>query len=248
MSTEQSQELQLLQGGELSSVNIFASKDVFEHAQRIALMLSKSELVPKRYQNNPGNCLIALEISGRIKSSPLMVMQNLDVIMGKPGWSSKFLIASLNASGKFSPLRYEEDSANGGRVRAWAVDLYSKERVSGAWVSMEMAKAEGWIDKNGSKWKTMPELMLRYRSASFFVNQFVPEISMGFPTSDEIQDIYYAPVESTKSKINKEHERIALMIDDCTTLEDLAKLEKDVPQELLEHLWNKQELLKQESK
>lgn len=226
---QKSSELQEVHA-ELSSVNIFASKDVFEHAQRIALMLSKSELVPKRYQNNAGNCMIALEISGRIKSSPLMVMQNLDIIMGKPGWSSKFLIASLNASGKFSPLRYEEDPGNGGRVRAWSIDLYSKERVSGAWVSMEMAKAEGWVDKNGSKWKTMPELMLRYRAASFFVNQFAPEISMGFPTSEEIHDISYSNVEDAKTKIDKELERICLMIDDCESLEELEALKPNVPE------------------
>lgn len=182
-------ELQKIEEKEMASINLFESKDLFEHGQRVALMLSKSELVPKKYQNNPGNCLIALEIAGRIKASPLMVMQNLDVILGKPGWSSKFLIASFNHCGKFSPLRYEEDEKEGGRTRAWAYENGSKEKIVGAWVSMDMAKAEGWIDKNGSKWKTMPELMKRYRAASFFVNQFAPEISMGFPTVDEIIDV-----------------------------------------------------------
>ncbi len=171
-----------------SQVGFFDNSKSFDHVQRVALVFSKSDMVPKRYQNNPANCIIALEMANRIGASALMVMQNLDVIQGKPGWSSKFLIATLNSCGKFSPLRFEEDNENGGRTRAWAYEKATNEKLSGIWVSMDMAKAEGWIDKNGSKWKTMPDLMRRYRAASFFTNQFAPEISMGLPTVEEIYD------------------------------------------------------------
>lgn len=170
--------------------DLISTKEKFEHAQRIAMMFSKSELIPKRYQGNIGNCVIALEMAHRMGASPLMVMQNLDIIMGRPAWSSTFLIATLNASGKFSPLRYEHDEKDGGRVRAWAIDKINNEKVYGVWVSMAIAKAEGWIDKPGSKWKTMPELMMRYRAASFFTKQFAPEISMGLQTMEEEFDIH----------------------------------------------------------
>lgn len=201
--------------------SFFSSPKLFEHVQRVSLMFSKSELVPKRYQNNPGNCVIALEMANRMNASPLMVMQNLDIIQGKPGWSSVFLIATLNSSGKFSPLRYEEDNENGGRTRAWAVDKLNNEKVYGAWVSMEMAKAEGWIDKAGSKWKTMPEVMRRYRAASFFTKQFAPEVSMGLQTIEEVYDISQPVVETTKA--DKEDQRIKLLIQDAKTSKDLVK-------------------------
>ena len=174
---------------EIQATSFFGNKDLFEHVQRVAKMFSQSDLVPKRYQGNVGNCIIALEMAQRIGASPLMVMQNLDVILGKPSWSSVFLIASLNACGKFSPLRYEEDEKDGGRTRAWAIEKATGEKLYGAWASMNMAKAEGWIDKNGSKWKTMPELMRRYRAASFFTKQFAPEVSMGLQTTEEVYDI-----------------------------------------------------------
>jgi len=193
-----------------TNMGYFGSKDSFEHVQRVAAMFSKSELVPKRYQSNVGNCVIALEMASRIGASPLMVMQNLDVILGKPCWSSKFLIASLNSSGKFSPLRYEEDEQNGGRTRAWAYEKGTSDKVFGAWVSMEMAKAEGWIDKTGSKWKTMPELMRRYRAASFFTNQFAPEVSMGLKTTEEVYDIDYEVVETKIPKTEKTDIEIAM--------------------------------------
>ena len=58
-------------------------------------------------EKNLPNCIVALEMANRIKMSPLMVMQNLYIVHGNPGWSSKFLIAALNVSGRFSPIRYE---------------------------------------------------------------------------------------------------------------------------------------------
>lgn len=54
---------------------------------------------------------------------------------------------------------------------------------------MDMAKAEGWISKNGSKWRTMPQVMLRYRAASFFSRMNCPELSNGLYTTEEAIEI-----------------------------------------------------------
>lgn len=178
------------------SDNVFLNKESFEHAQRVAKMLSQSDLVPVTFKGKIENCLIALNMAGRIGADPLMVMQNLYIVHGKPAWSSTFLIATLNASGRFSPLRYEENENEGGSCRAVATDLKSGERCEGIWVTMTMAKAEGWSDKAGSKWKAMPQLMRRYRAATFFTRQFAPEISMGIHTQDEVEDVGYTMVES----------------------------------------------------
>ncbi len=231
-STETPQELKVVE--QQYQISSFANKDSFEHVQRVAIVFSKSELVPKKYQGNPANCVIALEMAGRMNVSPLMVMQNLDIILGRPCWSSKFLIASLNACGRFSPLRYEDSPEKGGSTRAWAIDKATNEKLYGVWISMEMAKAEGWIEKSGSKWKTMPELMRRYRAASFFTNQYAPEISMGFQTAEEVIDISQTETEPVKA--NKELERVTLMIADCKTTEELDNLCEQTPADLFTQL------------
>lgn len=167
----------------------FGDKTNFEHAQRVAKMLATSDLVPQQFKNNIPNVMLALEMANRIGANPLMVMQNLYVVHGKPGWSSSFIIASINASGKYSPLRFvvtgEGDAAT---CFAWAYDLATGEKLEGPKVSIQMAKDEGWYNKNGSKWKTMPELMLRYRSAAFFGRLYAPEIMMGMQTTEEVTD------------------------------------------------------------
>lgn len=185
------------------AMNIFSSKDNFNTAWTMATNLANSTIVPVQFQKAKtpeavANCLIALEMANRIGASPLMVMQNLYVVYGNVGWSSKFLIASLNTCGKFSPLRYEyenEGDMDKWRCRAWAIDKITNTPLHGAWVSMQMAKDEGWFTKSGSKWKTMPELMLQYRAAAFFQRTYAPEISMGMQTREELEDIIDVPFE-----------------------------------------------------
>lgn len=179
-------------------VPAFADNASFEHAQRVAKMLSQSDLIPKEFKGNIQNTMIALELAYRIGASPLMVMQNLYIVHGKPSWSSTFIIAGINSCGKFSPLRYEMSGDGDTRgCIAYAIDLATNERVDSPKITMQTAKEEGWINRNGSKWKTMPELMLRYRAAAFFGRLYTPEIMMGMQTADEVQDIPYTVVEET---------------------------------------------------
>lgn len=165
----------------------FSSNANWELAQRIGKAFASSTLVPAQYQGNLANCIVALEMANRMGASPLLVMQNLYLVHGNPGWSSKFLIACFNQCGRFSSLRYQwaEDRK---ACRAWAVEKATGERIDGPEVTMAMAAAEGWSTKAGSKWKTMPELMLMYRSAAFLIRTYAPGISMGLRTDDEIID------------------------------------------------------------
>lgn len=190
-------------GGD-SSLQVFASQSNFESAQRMAQALASSTIVPVQFQNNVANCLIALEMANRIGASPLMVMQNLYVVHGNVGWSSKFLIAALNTCGRFSPLQYEQVNAgemDSWRCRAWAIDKTTGAPLYGAWVSLRMAKDEGWYTKSGSKWKTMPELMLQYRAAAFFQRAYAPEISMGMRTVEELGEIAPAEVPALRGGV-----------------------------------------------
>ncbi|MBF6631855.1 MAG: hypothetical protein ITG01_12000 [Comamonas sp.] len=212
----------------------------FEFLQRSAKAFASSTMVPTAYQNmvtkgygqratvepNPSavpNCMIALDMAQRMNANPLMIMQNLHIIEGRPSWSSQFIIAAINNCGKFSPLRFdlewlEEVDAtystfewsNGqktekkhkarvknARCIAWAIEKATGERLESAPVTMEMAVNEGWYGKNGSKWRSMPDLMLRYRSAAFFGRIYAPELLMGLPTAEEMQDVFVQEPDGT---------------------------------------------------
>ncbi len=204
----------------------FGNSNNFEHSQRVAKMLASSSLIPKEYQGNIQNTMIALEMSNRIGASPLMVMQNLNIVHGKPSWSSSFIIAAINATKKFTPLRFAI-SGEGKTLGcyAWALENGTNERLESPKVTMEMAEAEGWVNKNGSKWKTMPDLMIRYRAATFFGRLYAPEVLMGMMTSDEVVDITHEIITPQKLDEAKENERILSYINAAKTIEELEAVE-----------------------
>lgn len=203
----------------------FSSLQSFELMQRAAKLLSSSTLVPVAYrawdekkgenQNALANCVVALNMSQRMGADPLMVMQNLYIVEGRPSWSSQWIIAAINGCGRFSPLRFDLKDLGPKEVEyevtkwvdrqrvtskhkttvqnlecvAWAVEKETGTRIDSPKVSVEMAVKEGWYGKSGSKWQTMPEVMLRYRTASFFGKLYAPELLMGLQTVEEAQDI-----------------------------------------------------------
>lgn len=160
-------------------------------AWKIANNISKSNIVPKDYQNQPANCLIALDMSTRLNMSPMMVMQNMYVVYGRPSWSGQMVTALINRSRRFkSPLKFMiQGEGDNMSCYAYTEDLEGNI-VKGPTVTMLMVKEEGWLNKTGSKWKTMPELMFQYRSASFFGRVHCPDLLMGLYTADEIKDMY----------------------------------------------------------
>lgn len=173
---------------ELVEQSIFALSN-FEAAQRVAKALASSTMVPKEYQGNISNVLIAMDVSQRTGFSPFAVMQNLHIIHGRPSWSSSFIAGAINSSRRYGPLKIVLSGEGEDRgCHAEAKELASGETVTGIRVTMKMAKAEGWIDKAGSKWKTMPDLMLQYRAISFFGRVYASDILMGLHTEDEILD------------------------------------------------------------
>lgn len=171
----------------------------FEHAQRIATLFSSSTMVPQHFQGNVANCLIALNYADRIQADPFLVMQNIYIVHGRPGIEAKLVIALINQSHKYAePLkfRFDGDGENYG-CTAWTKEAKSGEVVEGPKVTRSMVKAEGWDSKAGTKWKTIPELMFRYRAASWFANVHCPELKLGMATVEEIHD--FVELQETKN-------------------------------------------------
>lgn len=173
----------------------FATLQSFELMQRAAKLLAASTLVPQEYRRNLANCVIALNMAQRIGADPLLVMQNLYVVHGRPGWSAQFLIACFNQCGRFSAIRYRWVGTKGKDdwgCQAYATEHSSGEEIEGPVITIALAKEEKWYEKSGSKWKTIPQLMLMYRAAAWLVRTHAPEISMGLQTTEELHDVYEA--------------------------------------------------------
>jgi hypothetical protein len=197
MTTQENQQpkpaqaLAIVNHGDGRSINAFSSTEAFISGQRMAKAISLSSLLPKDYQDNIPNVMIAMELASAIGMPVLTVMQNIDVIHGRPSWRATFLIATVNTCGRFSALRYRFEGERG--TSSWgccavAKDRETGEELVGELITIKMADDEGWSKKAGSKWKTMPGQMLRYRAASFWSRVYAPELSLGM-TTEEAEDV-----------------------------------------------------------
>lgn len=172
----------------------------FKEMKEWAEFLAKSTIVPIAYQNRPENCLIAVDMASRMGLSPMVVMQNLFVIQGKPSWSGQAIASMIRASKQFSnvTLNYVGEP-NTDKWGAYVTATRGDGKIlKGGTVTMAIAKKEGWTTKNGSKWLTMPELMLAYRAYTWFGRVYSPELLMGLQSSDEVYDTIVEAVRPEK--------------------------------------------------
>lgn len=169
------------------------------------------------------NCAIAVDMAVRINADPMMVMQNLYIVNGRPAWSSSFLISTVNTCGQFERLKFRifEDGVigkievnetvwvnrekqtvkktfDGSKIKnlccvAYTTTRGGKDVLESSVISCRLAVQEGWWTKDGSKWPNMTEQMLRYRAAAFWVRTYAPELSMGFHTAEEERDVINVP-------------------------------------------------------
>lgn len=180
----------LVPNAALTSGDIYADADSFEHAQRVAKAFKNSTLVPEHLRKNDADALVAFGIARAMGEQPLVVMQNIFFVSGRAGWSTKYKIARANRAGVFrGPIRWRIEGAGDALAVTAYADLAHVEGDARVEVTadMKLAKAEQWT-KN-AKYQSMPEHMLRWRSASMLIDLYCPDVMLGMPTIEEIETL-----------------------------------------------------------
>ena len=186
------------------SPSIFLNVIKFEHCQRVSNMLAASTMVPEAFQENVGNCMIALNYADRLNVDVFMLMQSMYVVHGKPGIEGKMVIALINKSGLFvGPLQWEFTGEK--EKDEWTCTAFAKHKETGEIlkqsIDWKMVKRMGWYNKKGPDktvesnfWRSIPEQMFKYRTASWFANSYCPEVKMGLYTVEELKELDAVPM------------------------------------------------------
>ena len=180
--------------------SVYSDVDLYQQFYKMAEGLSKTDLVPDNYRNKPENCLIAIDTARQIGAkNPLFVMQNLYIVKGKPSWSGQYCSALVYTNFKNVKVNRMGDK-NTNNLQGIYITATNKngENCRGSVVTLEMAQKEGWVNKQGSKWQTMPEQMLIYRAFAFFARAYCPDKLLGMHDEYEVQDI--TPADNSKAK------------------------------------------------
>ena len=188
------------QATQLTTNSVWENKDSFNQLLRVANMLSQTSIIPQSYQGKPQDCFVAIEMANRMGVSPMVVMQNMYVVKGKPSWAGQACTMLINSCGKFKDVKHiytgEKGKPNRG-CYVTATRISDGSQVDGVEVTMQMAQSEGWT--SNSKWRNMPELMLAYRASAFFARVYCPEAMMGVQTAEEVYDADSTPINAAAS-------------------------------------------------
>lgn len=223
--------------------------EMMEKALRFSEIMAQADIIPTHYRGKTANVFIAVQSALRMNLDPMHVMQNTFVISGKLGMVSSFAISLANGSGLFdSGISYKiEGKGDDLKVTAFA-NLKKSGREISYTITMREAIAEGWT-KN-AKYRTLPELMLRYRAATLLIRTHVPEVLNGMHMVEEIEDVTIATkdvtpkAQSVSSKLDSvlsHQEEEVKALEPTETLTELIELIRlhNVPSEIIEKWCNK---------
>jgi hypothetical protein len=178
------EQLATYQGSALSAENL-------GHTSELAVRLSKSDLLPPHFKGKPENVLLVLALAQNLNINPIMALQQVSVIGGKPCLQASLMLSLLNNSGKITgPIRFEwvgQPAQPSRGCIAKATDAATGETVQSEPVTLAMAQAEGWT--RNAKYKSIPDTMLKWRAASFFVRTYYPEVVLGLHSAEELTDV-----------------------------------------------------------
>lgn len=147
-----------------------------------ARQLATANLLPRQYQNHPGNVLWAMEYGQALNISPIAVMLGIWVTPdGKPAASSQMMQALVRSKGHKLRLTAAPDGQSATCTIIRKDDLDEPTVVT---YTMEMAKTAKLTGKKN--WQENPVAMLKARAAAMCCRDACSEVLLGMYTPDEL--------------------------------------------------------------
>ena len=154
-----------------------------DEAMRFADLMAKSSIVPKDYQGNPGNILVAVQWGAEIGLAPLQSMQSIAVINGRPSIWGDAMLALVRASGLMEYIK-EDPTDEGCKC---TLKRRGEAEVTRSF-SVEDAKKAGLWGKQGP-WQTAPRRMMQMRARAFALRDVFTDVLRGVYVAEEAQDM-----------------------------------------------------------
>lgn len=156
-----------------------------DEALRFADTLAQSNIVPKDFQGNPGNILVAIQWGMELGLQPMQAMQNIAVINGRPALWGDAVIALVRGS-PLCEYIYETDDGETATCRVKRRGEEEQVRT----FSMEDAKKAGLASKPGP-WTQHPKRMRQMRARAFALRDVFPDVLRGMPVAEEVRDMVH---------------------------------------------------------
>lgn len=157
-------------------------------AMELAKTLASSQLIPKAFQQRPGDVFVAMMWSHSLGIPIVQGLQGIAVINGKPSLYGDALLAVCMGSGQMADIE-ETVTGNADNLTATCkVTRRGKPTPVVSTFSMADARAAGLLGKPGP-WKQYTSRMLKMRARAFALRDAFPDVLSGIASAEEMQDV-----------------------------------------------------------
>ncbi len=154
-------------------------------AWRLAMSLSKSQLVPSKLQGKPYDLLATLITGRELGLSPMQSIRGMHVIEGKAVMSSELMVALVVSKADICEVFQVVETNE--KLATYSTKRRGYDKPTTMTFSMEDATRAGLTGKDN--WKKYPAAMLRARCSSALCRAVYPDLVGGVYEADEAEEI-----------------------------------------------------------
>lgn len=178
-----------------------------DDALRFAEVLANSTIIPKDFQGNPGNILVAIQWGMELGLKPMQAMQSIAVINGRPSLWGDAVIGLVRGSAVCEYIKETDD----GHTATIRVKRRGEDEEHVRTFSVDDAKAAGLAGKQGP-WTSYPKRMRQMRARAFALRDVFPDVLRGMAIAEEVQDMpaekYMGEAQQTAEKPSTQQEAV----------------------------------------
>ena len=193
-------------------------------AMEFSKFLSTSTHIPKDFQGNPNNILVAIQWGYEIGLAPMQALQNIAVINGRPSLWGDSMIAVCKAHPDWRGISEtyieEEDKA----VCLVKRNVHGEIEETRSEFSYKDAQRANLTNKPGP-WKNYPKRMLQLRARGFALRDAFPDAIKGLITAEEAIDY---PEKKEPRNVTESSKDTNVIDDIKKQVKSLEKAETDV--------------------
>lgn len=154
-------------------------------AMEFAEVLAGTNIVPKQYQNRPGDCLVAMMMGAELGLNAIQSLQHIATVNGRPSIYGDAMLAIVKRHPDFVKIIETFDP----ETNTARCELHRKDAPVVIQEFGQRHAEQAGLWKKAGPWSQYPGRMMKFRARGFAIRDQFPDAILGLVTREEAADM-----------------------------------------------------------